>query len=258
VSRRPKRSYEGGWRWSLPEHGDRSDERDQASKDGDAPLNTQSDDPLGKPTPLKPSCGAGSAEGDQASEEKEGIDPLGSNPDVARVPGDQNSQGDQGFVCVGEESANHPDGRVCQGVAEGDTRHLLSPAALAEIPADAAGFPRIKVTIVGANALCVNILTQCAWSIAHWGDFARRHYGEFATVICVPAPRDGDAMAEIRGWLQNWVRTPRQSRRSLRLAREILALWRVTCARLAVDRDDAVISTSDAGRSTRSCSNARC
>jgi hypothetical protein len=58
------------------------------------------------------------------------------------------------------------------------------------------------VTIVGPNALCVNILTQSAWSIAHWGDFARRHYGEFATVVGVPAPGNGDAMAEIRGWLQ--------------------------------------------------------
>jgi RecA-family ATPase len=69
-----------------------------------------------------------------------------------------------------------------------DTRHLLPPAALAEIPADEEGRPRIKVTIVGKNAACVNILSQSAWTIGDWGAFARRHYGDFASVIGGPAP----------------------------------------------------------------------
>jgi hypothetical protein len=72
--------------------------------------------------------------------------------------------------------------------AEHDTRHLLPPAALSEIPADEEGWPRIKVTIVGKNAVCVNILTQSAWTIADWGTFARRHYDVFTTVIGAPTP----------------------------------------------------------------------
>jgi hypothetical protein len=105
-----KATYSGGWRWSLPEHSDQSS-RAQESPESDDHLRKQT--PL-KPscgagstegdqgadgscssTPLKPSCGAGSTEGDQGSPRNGALDPLRSNPGVVRVPGDSGAQGDQ-------------------------------------------------------------------------------------------------------------------------------------------------------------------
>jgi putative DNA primase/helicase len=107
-----KADFSKGWRWSLPEHSDESS-RARAGK-------PESDDHLRKPTPLKASCGAGSAEGDQVpektplstplkpspgagsaegdqcSEKSEDLDHLRSNLGVVRVPGDSDAQDDQG------------------------------------------------------------------------------------------------------------------------------------------------------------------
>ena len=74
-----KRDYAAGWWWEAPEHGH--------PENGSNPQQPQNDGDLGKPTPLKPSCGAGSTEGDQAPEKNEGVDHLRSNLGVVRVPG---------------------------------------------------------------------------------------------------------------------------------------------------------------------------
>lgn len=55
-----------------------------------------------------------------------------------------------------------------------DTRHLLPSAALAEIPPDDPAQRRIKVSILGKNGLMVTIVTQSAWTLHEWKQFAWR------------------------------------------------------------------------------------
>jgi putative DNA primase/helicase len=107
-----KAGYQGKWRWSLPEH--------SGPENGTNHQQLQNDDHLWKPTPLKPSCGAGSTKGDQAPEDdppstslkpscgagstkgdqapekKERVDHLCSNLGVARVPGVFDPRGAEG------------------------------------------------------------------------------------------------------------------------------------------------------------------
>jgi hypothetical protein len=73
-----------------------------------------------------------------------------------------------------------------------DTRHLLPPAALLELPPDEPGRDRIKVSIAGRNALFVTIVTRSAWTMAEWKAFAWKHYDEYTRVIGQPWSEGSD------------------------------------------------------------------
>lgn len=98
-----KRDYAAGWWWSLPKH---------------PPPEHDTVGGLGEPTPLKPSCGAGSTEDRQASKSLGGLGGLGSNPAVARVPGVSGTHGAEGAGGLGSK----PGGTRVPGDREDEDR----------------------------------------------------------------------------------------------------------------------------------------
>jgi hypothetical protein len=133
-----KRDYAAGWWWSLPKH--IPPENDTVGGLGEpTPLkpscgagSTEDRQPLEEPptsTPLKPSCGAGSTEERQGSEENQSLGGLGSNPGVARVPGDREVEDRQDRQCVGDIAC--PEGDPGPGRGRG-----MTPAAIIREAAD--------------------------------------------------------------------------------------------------------------------------
>jgi putative DNA primase/helicase len=101
-----KASFSGGWRWSLPDHGDQDDP--QGSQDS-TPENLGG---LGKSESLEPRRDAGSTEGRQPpkdNRQNRGVGGLRSNPGGARVSGDHEVEDRQDRQSVAESASPEGD-----------------------------------------------------------------------------------------------------------------------------------------------------
>ncbi len=119
---------------------------------------------------------------------------MGRLTDIAKgeapVTGDHNADSTRP-----RNSCATEDGLTMTGQAA-DLRASLSTAALAELPPEDATCPWWRVSIVGLQALNIDLETRSAWTVADWGRFARRHYGPDATVVA--RARLEEAAAEAR------------------------------------------------------------
>jgi hypothetical protein len=59
------------------------------------------------------------------------------------------------------------------------------------LPPEDAAYPWWRVSIVGPNTLNIDLEMRAAWSVSDWGRFARRHYGQDATVLASVRPDPG-------------------------------------------------------------------
>jgi hypothetical protein len=111
-----KASFSGGWRWSLPDHGDPEDDP-QPSQDP-ALENLGGLGGLGKSESLEPRRDAGPTEDRQNHEDdrqNRGVGGLRSNPSGARVPGDSEVEDRQDRQGVGDRACPDAESDIEEG-----------------------------------------------------------------------------------------------------------------------------------------------